>query len=221
MKDKLIDALIKAQQEINHVVQDAKNPFFNSDYATLKEVFDTVKKPYNDNGIYIQQVSIESEAGVGVETVFYGHGDSMRTGVVPVPAAKHDPQAYGSALSYAKRYSLLMACGIATRKEDDDAEAAMLRNKKTSAPAKKKAAKKGDFKIVGENDDDVLEATDSIQTYLEHCRKYFGDPTDEGCKIAFLNNKWHVKAAYHSAKGETKEAYEKLMTAYNEPLSNE
>ena len=38
MTDNLINALIKAQQEIDHVVQDGNNPFFKSDYATLKEV---------------------------------------------------------------------------------------------------------------------------------------------------------------------------------------
>ena len=36
--DSLIMALVKAQQEIDHVVQDGNNPFFKSDYATLKEV---------------------------------------------------------------------------------------------------------------------------------------------------------------------------------------
>ena len=41
--DTLINALVKAQQQIDHVVQDANNPFFKSDYATLKEVIDSVK----------------------------------------------------------------------------------------------------------------------------------------------------------------------------------
>ena len=127
--DTLINALVKAQQEIDHVVQDANNPFFKSDYASLKEVIDSVKKPLNSNGILLQQVSHDCENGVCVETVFHGHGGSLSTGKVTIPAAKQDPQAYGSALSYAKRYSLLMACGVATRKEDDDGEGAMQRNK--------------------------------------------------------------------------------------------
>lgn len=127
--DTLINALVKAQQEIDHVVQDANNPFFKSDYASLKEVIDSVKKPLNSNGILLQQVAHDCDNGVCVETVFHGHGGKLSTGKVTIPAAKQDPQAYGSALSYAKRYSLLMACGVATRKEDDDAEAAMQRNK--------------------------------------------------------------------------------------------
>lgn len=127
--DTLINALVKAQQEIDHVVQDANNPFFKSDYASLKEVIDSVKKPLNSNGILLQQVAHDCDTGVCIETVFHGHGGSLSTGKVTIPASKQDPQAYGSALSYAKRYSLLMACGVATRKEDDDAEGAMQRNK--------------------------------------------------------------------------------------------
>ena len=127
--DTLINALVKAQQEIDHVVQDANNPFFKSDYASLKEVIDSVKKPLNSNGILLQQVAHDIDNGVCIETVFHGHGGSLSTGKVTIPAAKQDPQAYGSAYSYAKRYSLLMACGVATRKEDDDAEAAMQRSK--------------------------------------------------------------------------------------------
>lgn len=127
--DTLINALVKAQQEIDHVVQDANNPFFKSDYASLKEVIDSVKKPLNSNGILLQQVSHDCENGVCIETIFHGHGGSLSSGKVSIPATKQDSQAYGSAYSYAKRYSLLMACGVATKKEDDDAEAAMQRSK--------------------------------------------------------------------------------------------
>tara|TARA_R110002012_G_scaffold246553_1_gene422104 strand:- start:247 stop:963 length:717 start_codon:yes stop_codon:yes gene_type:complete len=221
MNDKLIDALIKAQQEIDHVVQDASNPFFKSDYASLKEVFDSVKQHLNNNGIYVQQISHENENGATIETVFYGHGDKMSSGKVSIPVAKHDPQAFGSALSYAKRYSLLMACGVATKKEDDDAEAAMRRNANKSVPKTKKKTPKGEFKIVGKNDNDILEACDDIETYLINCRNYFGDPTSKDCQDSFANNKWHVKAAYASASGDTKESFEKLMNAYNEPINSE
>jgi hypothetical protein len=46
----------------------------------------------------------------------------MRCGKLHVPAAKQDPQGYGSALTYCRRYSLMTACGIAP--EDDDGNAA-------------------------------------------------------------------------------------------------
>ena len=106
MTSELINALLKAQKEITPPVNDAKNPFFKSKYATLKNVIDTVREPLNKNGIYFQQKAHLIDGLVGVETVFYGHGGELPTGIVPVSPAKQEPQAYGSALSYAKRYSL-------------------------------------------------------------------------------------------------------------------
>jgi hypothetical protein len=63
------------------------------------------------------------ETGVTVETCFvHISGESFTGGTLHVPASKQDPQGYGSALSYARRYSLMAACGIAP--EDDDGNAA-------------------------------------------------------------------------------------------------
>ena len=72
------------------------------------------------------------EDGVIIETMFlHESGEQISAGKLHVPATKHDAQGYGSALSYARRYSLLAACGIAA--EDDDGEAA---SKPKAAPAK-------------------------------------------------------------------------------------
>lgn len=46
----------------------------------------------------------------------------MSSGKLHVPASKQDPQGYGSALTYARRYSLVTFCGIAP--EDDDGKRA-------------------------------------------------------------------------------------------------
>jgi hypothetical protein len=49
----------------------------------------------------------------------------LECGILHVPASKQDPQGYGSALTYARRYSLMAACGIAP--EDDDGNQASRR----------------------------------------------------------------------------------------------
>ena len=70
------------------------------------------------------QETFECAGGVMVETVLlHESGESIRCGRLHVPAVKQDAQGYGSALSYARRYSLLAACGIAP--EDDDGNAAV------------------------------------------------------------------------------------------------
>lgn len=138
----LIDALIKAQSEIKHATKDGTNPYFKSGYATLEQVITAVKKPLNDNGIYFQQESHENEVGACVETTFWGHGASLPTGKVTIPADRNDAQAFGSALTYAKRYSLSMACGIG-HQADDDANSATFEKPSNgnSKPAKKPAVK--------------------------------------------------------------------------------
>lgn len=144
----LVQALAKAQSEMSHAELDSTNPQFNSKFSSLKAVIDAVKEPLNDNGIAFVQKSYHVDNGVSIETVFYGHGEEISTGAVTVPAQKATPQGYGSALTYAKRYSLAMACGISAA-EDDDAESAEAETKldfsdleaPVAKPAKVKASK--------------------------------------------------------------------------------
>ena len=89
------------------------------------------RKSLNNNGIALTQRVSPSENGVTVETVFiHESGEIISCGQLHVPATKHDAQGYGSALTYARRYSLMAACGIAP--EDDDGNAA---SKRPTAPA--------------------------------------------------------------------------------------
>jgi hypothetical protein len=132
----LVQALVKAQSEMGHAVFDQVNPQFKSRFASLKSVIDAAKPALNANGIAFIQRSIPMENGISVETVLYGYGEEIPTGPVPVPAQKITAQGYGSAMTYAKRYSLAMAVGIAAD-EDDDGEAAEV-EKPQSAPKKTK-----------------------------------------------------------------------------------
>lgn len=118
-KPTLIDALVKAQSEMSHAAFDQTNPHFKSKFASLKSVIDAVKPALNANGIAYVQKSVPMEAGIAVETVFYGHGEELATGPVPVPVDRENAQGFGSALTYAKRYSLAMASGIAADTDDD------------------------------------------------------------------------------------------------------
>ena len=132
----LVQALVKAQSEMGHAVFDQVNPQFKSRFASLKSVIDAAKPALNANGIAFIQRSIPMENGISVETVLYGYGEEIATGPVPVPAQKITAQGYGSAMTYAKRYSLAMAVGIAAD-EDDDGEAAEV-EKPQAAPKKTK-----------------------------------------------------------------------------------
>ena len=202
----LINALIRAQKRIDHTTKDAKNPFFKSGYATLQNVFDTVKPALNEEGIYIQQVSHEREGGVCIETIFMGHGGSVSSGQVFVPAPKNNPQAYGSAVSYAKRYSLQMACGIATADEDDDAEKAMQRTKPATQVKRPKKKTHDLLNAKG----GLLKKCDSPIDVLNTWKEEYGDPDDSDHKAMFDLNYEVMKRAFSTLDEDSAEYSEAI-----------
>lgn len=132
----IASALVKAQKAFGPALKTSTNPAFRSKYAKLENCIEAVIDALNDNGIMLMQQTRACEDGVIVETTFiHESGEMISGGILHVPAAKHDPQGYGSALTYARRYSLQAACGIAP--EDDDGEASM----KAYRPQEKPAAK--------------------------------------------------------------------------------
>jgi hypothetical protein len=134
---KIAAALVKAQKAFGPALKSSTNPHFKSRYADLAACVEAVMDGLNDNGIALIQRCSESDSGVVVETVFvHESGETLDCGKLHVPAVKHDPQGYGSALTYARRYSLMAACGIAP--EDDDGNAAA-KAPRQQAPAAKAA----------------------------------------------------------------------------------
>lgn len=119
----IASALVKAQKAFGPALKTNTNPHFRSKYADLSACVEAVIDSLNSNGIALIQQTHECENGVIVETVFvHESGETLSSGKLHVPASKHDAQGYGSALTYARRYSLMAACGIAP--EDDDGNAA-------------------------------------------------------------------------------------------------
>lgn len=116
-------AIVKSQMAFGPALKTSQNPHFKSRYADLAACVEAVIEALNSNGVALIQRSLPCESGVTVETVFlHTSGETLSSGPLHVPASKNDPQGYGSALTYARRYSLMAACGIAP--EDDDGNAA-------------------------------------------------------------------------------------------------
>lgn len=119
----IASAFVKAKREFGPALKDKANPAFRSKYADLGACLEAVEDALLAQGIALFQETSLDDSGVTVETVLlHESGESMRFGKLHVPASKQDPQGYGSALTYARRYSLITACGIAP--EDDDGNAA-------------------------------------------------------------------------------------------------
>lgn len=124
MLTNIAPAFVKAKKAFGPALKDKTNPHFRSKYADLGACLDAVEDALLANGIALIQETFDDKEGVTVETVLlHESGETIRGGKLHVPAAKHDPQGFGSALSYARRYSLMATCGIAPQ-DDDDGNAA-------------------------------------------------------------------------------------------------
>jgi hypothetical protein len=134
-------AFVKAQSQFGAALKTSTNPHFRSRYADLASCIEAVVDALNNNGIAFTQMTSECETGVIIETIFiHESGDIICSGKLYVPASKNDAQGYGSALTYARRYSLMCACGIAP--EDDDGNAA---TKSAPRPASAKSIPQDTF----------------------------------------------------------------------------
>ena len=119
----IASAYVAAFAEIEGAVKDAKNPHLKSQYADLPSVIAAIKPALIKHGLAFTQPCQPSDEGVTVSTVLHhASGETLDLGSLFVPANKKDAQGFGSALTYARRYSLLSAFGVPT--EDDDGNAA-------------------------------------------------------------------------------------------------
>jgi hypothetical protein len=137
---KLAPALAKAYAAIGGAQKGAKNPFFKSSYADLGSVMEACKEPLLDQGIIVLQPVGRDEQGGYVETLLLHESGEWISDKMRITCAKeNDPQAYGSAVTYARRYGLQSMVFIPS--VDDDGESAMARSSK---PAPKKEEPKSD-----------------------------------------------------------------------------
>lgn len=132
---------IEAQKGFSAALKTSSNPHFRSRYAALDACIEAVIDSLHKNGFALMQKTLDCENGVRVETIFiHKSGGVISGGVLSVPAVKSDPQGYGSALTYARRYGLMAACGIAPE-DDDGNSAADAKNRQDVEKAKKEAEK--------------------------------------------------------------------------------
>lgn len=119
----LFAAMASAFPEIEGAIKDSNNPHFKSKYADLSSVTEAIKPALAKHKLFYFQVTHEQAGGVCVETIVgHAEGEQLSFGKLFVPATKQDAQGYGSALTYARRYSLMTAFGVCP--EDDDGNAA-------------------------------------------------------------------------------------------------
>ena len=115
-------AFVQGQKATEAVKKAASNPAFKSKYADLSEVVEATVPALNSAGIGVIQAPEFDGELVSVTTIFIHESGASLTGVLRLKPSKTDPQGVGSAITYARRYSLLAMTGAAP--EDDDGNAA-------------------------------------------------------------------------------------------------
>ena len=125
----LAEALAAAQLEITDPAKDAVNPHFRSRYADLATVLKTVRPTLARHGLALTQTTQVDEQGRLLLVTRLHWGNEELVGYYPIQPVKADPQGYGSALTYARRYTIQAIVGVAAD-DDDDGNAA------SAAPSK-------------------------------------------------------------------------------------
>ena len=162
---KISPALLEAQREIGAATKTSVNPFFHSTYASLGDVMEACKGALNKNGITVlQPIDTSSDGMVVVETtLLHESGEWIMASMRIAPKSETNPQDQGSAISYARRYSLQSMVFIPA--EDDDAESA------------KKAVK---TEVVGESSQVIGKRLEN-ETGCEVCHAPAGKPHASTC----------------------------------------
>ena len=125
--NELSAALSKAQGKIVGAVKDSANPFFRSKYADLATCWDACREQLSSNGLSVIQGCEAGDGFLAVTTRLMHSSGQYVESTLRVHPKDDSPQAYGSAITYARRYALAAMVGLA--QVDDDAEAAQGRNK--------------------------------------------------------------------------------------------
>jgi hypothetical protein len=100
------------------------NPHFRSRYADLAAVRDAIIPVFNRHGLsIIQAPTTDGFSGFSLETRLMHESGEYLIYNFPLPADVNKMQAVGSAISYARRYTLSAIAGVASE-EDDDGNAA-------------------------------------------------------------------------------------------------
>lgn len=138
-------ALLTVQKDLEAVTKSANNPYFKSKYADLNSILDVIKEPLNKAGITILQFPDTTFPDtLGLTTRFQHSSGEFMEAMTTIPLSKSDPQAFGAAVTYARRYALQAIIGL--QAVDDDAEAAVEHSEKLP-PTKGAAPKTGGFKL--------------------------------------------------------------------------
>jgi len=116
----LYKALANAQAEIKPAKLDMTNPHFNSKYASLTSVQDSYRDILPKHGLCIfQQLHSGDDGKFALETTLAHSSGECISSVLKLILDRNNMQGLGSAITYARRYSICAMLGIVDIEDDD------------------------------------------------------------------------------------------------------
>jgi|TARA_R110002020_G_scaffold183495_4_gene379876 hypothetical protein len=133
----------KCQYEIDKlfVMKSGRNPFFNSDYSTLDDMYKVIKRPLESSGLFHVFKFCNAESGRNILKLQVVDKDSeeFQESCISIPdSVMENPQDFGSYTTYQKRYMLSGFFGLTCPESDNDGESIVRKTptqKTTSVPS--------------------------------------------------------------------------------------
>lgn len=123
----LASALAKAQGGFKHIARDKTvtvrtktGGTYSFSYAPLESIMGAIKEALTSNGIALLQ---DIREGKVVTILLHSSGEQWVSGGTVINVSEQGAQAYGSGLTYARRYDLTLTLGLCAD-DDDDGNAA-------------------------------------------------------------------------------------------------
>lgn len=130
----LAAALASAQAELSPASKNAQNPHLKNRYADIAAVYEAIRETLPKHGLSVSQIIMPHESKARVRTLLMHKSGQWLASECLMPLDRNGgPQGMGSAITYARRYSLSAIVGVVSE-DDDDAEAAQPRRQQQAQP---------------------------------------------------------------------------------------
>jgi hypothetical protein len=117
--DQLALALHKVQAEVKNPAFDSTNPHFKSKFASLVSVREAVMPILSKHGLSVAQFPKAGDGTAGCVNLVLHHSGQWLEEECLLPLDKNNAQGAGSAITYARRYSLQSIAGVVADADDD------------------------------------------------------------------------------------------------------
>lgn len=119
--DQIASALADAQADLGHVIKQSRNEAFGSKYADLSKVWEAFQRVGPRHGLSVVQMPGPYDASsrtMSMSVRLMHNSGQWLGGQMSLPLSRSDAHAYGSACTYARRYSLAAMIGICPHDDD-------------------------------------------------------------------------------------------------------